>query len=83
MSGPKYLGHLNINVRDVEISHEWYSDLLGLHTYDFIPGRAAFLIGERGAFSRDRADPGGRGRAGASAGTGGIRALRMAGRNLG
>ena len=43
MSGPKYLGHLNINVRNVEISHEWYTDLLGLHTYDFIPGRAAFL----------------------------------------
>ena len=40
---PKYLGHVNIFVRDVERSQKWYSDLLGLHTYDFKPGRAAFM----------------------------------------
>jgi catechol-2,3-dioxygenase len=40
---PKYLGHVNIYVRNVERSHQWYTDVLGLHTYDFIPGRAAFL----------------------------------------
>ena len=40
---PQYLGHVNINVRDVEASHKWYEDVLGLHTYDFVPGRAAFM----------------------------------------
>ena len=40
---PKFLGHVNIFVRNVERSREWYADLLGLHTYDYIPGRAAFL----------------------------------------
>ena len=40
---PKYLGHVNIFVRNVERSHQWYADVLGLHTYDYIPGRAAFL----------------------------------------
>ena len=40
---PKYLGHVNIYVRNAERSRQWYVDLLGLHTYDFIPGRAAFL----------------------------------------
>ena len=40
---PKYLGHVNVYVRNVERSHEWYTDVLGLHVYDYIPGRAAFL----------------------------------------
>ena len=40
---PKYLGHVNIYVRNAERSHTWYEDVLGLHTYDFIPGRAAFM----------------------------------------
>jgi catechol 2,3-dioxygenase len=40
---PKYLGHVNIYVRNVERSHQWYTDVLGLHTYDYMPGRAAFL----------------------------------------
>ncbi|MFQ6027000.1 MAG: VOC family protein [Dehalococcoidia bacterium] len=40
---PKYLGHVNIYVRNVERSRQWYEDLLGLHTYDFMPGRAAFM----------------------------------------
>jgi len=38
---PKYLAHVNIYVRDVERSHEWYADLLGLHTYDYRPGRSS------------------------------------------
>ncbi|MSO77208.1 MAG: hypothetical protein EXQ87_09920 [Alphaproteobacteria bacterium] len=40
---PKYLGHVNIYVRDVERSHRWYQDVLGLHTYHYRPGRAAFM----------------------------------------
>ncbi len=40
---PKHLGHVNIFVRNVEQSQKWYTDLLGLHTYDLMPGRAAFL----------------------------------------
>lgn len=40
---PQYLGHVNIFVRNAERSREWYADVLGLHTYDFIPGRAAFM----------------------------------------
>ena len=40
---PKYLGHVNIYVRNAERSQKWYEDILGLHTYDFVPGRAAFM----------------------------------------
>ena len=40
---PKYLGHVNVYVRNVERSHQWYEEVLGLHTYDYIPGRAAFM----------------------------------------
>jgi catechol 2,3-dioxygenase len=40
---PKYLGHVNVYVRNVECSQKWYTELLGLHTYDYMPGRAAFL----------------------------------------
>ncbi len=40
---PKGLGHVNIYVRNAERSREWYEKLLGLHTYDFQPGRAAFM----------------------------------------
>ncbi len=40
---PKCLGHVNIYVRNAERSRQWYEDLLGLHTYDFTPGRAAFM----------------------------------------
>jgi len=29
---PKYLGHVNLYVRDAERSKKWYEDLLGLHT---------------------------------------------------
>jgi len=40
---PSHLGHVNIYVRNAEISQKWYEDILGLHTYDFVPGRAAFM----------------------------------------
>jgi len=40
---PNHLGHVNIYVRNAELSQKWYEDILGLHTYDFVPGRAAFM----------------------------------------
>ena len=40
---PKYLGHVNLFVRNAERSRAWYEETLGLHTYDFRPGRAAFM----------------------------------------
>ena len=43
---PKHLGHVNISVRDVERSQRWYADVLGLHTYDVRPGRAAFMAAD-------------------------------------
>jgi catechol 2,3-dioxygenase len=43
---PKYLGHVNIFVRNAARSRQWYADVLGLHTYDFIPGRAAFMAAD-------------------------------------
>lgn len=44
---PKYLGHVNVNVRNAERSRKWYEEVLGLHTYDFVPGRAAFMAANR------------------------------------
>lgn len=44
---PKYLGHVNIFVRNVERSHRWYTDVLGLHTYGLRPGQVAFLCADR------------------------------------
>lgn len=43
---PKGLGHVNIYVRNAERSRAWYEDLLGLHTYDFTPGVAAFMTAD-------------------------------------
>jgi catechol 2,3-dioxygenase len=40
---PTHLGHVNIYVRNVERSHQWYTEVLGLHTYHYRPGFAAFL----------------------------------------
>jgi catechol 2,3-dioxygenase len=40
---PKYLGQVNIYVRNAGRSQKWYEDILGLHTYDLMPGRAAFM----------------------------------------
>ena len=40
---PMYLQHVNIYVRDAERSKQWYEDLLGLHTYEYRPGWAAFM----------------------------------------
>ncbi len=44
---PLYLGHVNVYVRDVERAKAWYEDLLGLHVYEYSPGRAAFLSADR------------------------------------
>ena len=44
---PTHLGHVNIYVRNAEEAHQWYEDILGLHTYDFVPGRAAFMSANR------------------------------------
>ena len=44
---PKTLGHVNIYVRNAERSQKWYEDVLGLHTYDFTPGRAAFMSADK------------------------------------
>jgi catechol-2,3-dioxygenase len=38
-----HLGHVNILVRDAAAARDWYTDLLAMHTYHFVPGRAAFL----------------------------------------
>lgn len=43
---PKYLGHVNIFVRNAERSQRWYADVLGLHTYGFRPGWAAFMAAD-------------------------------------
>ena len=40
---PKYLGHVNLYVRDADASRRWYEEVLGLHTYDHRPGNAAFM----------------------------------------
>ena len=40
---PGHLGHVNIYVRDADVSKKWYEEMLGLHTYDYVPGRAAFM----------------------------------------
>ena len=45
---PRNLGHVNIFVRNAERSRDWYADLLGLHTYGFFPGRAAFMSADLG-----------------------------------
>src|SRR5215813_11299916 len=45
---PKKLGHVNIFVRNAERARAWYEDLLGLHTYGFTPGRAAFMTSDLG-----------------------------------
>ena len=36
-------GHANIHVRNVAAAHAWYTRVLGLHTYQLVPGGAAFL----------------------------------------
>ena len=42
-----HLGHVNLYVRDAAVSHEWYTRVLGMHTYHFVPGRAAFLSADK------------------------------------
>ncbi|CAI7992787.1 Biphenyl-2,3-diol 1,2-dioxygenase 3 [Geodia barretti] len=43
---PRNLGHINLYVRNAEKARDWYEDLLGLHTYGFRPGRAAFMTAD-------------------------------------
>ena len=43
---PIYLGHVNIYVRDAERSQKWYEEVLGLHTYHYRPGAAAFMAAD-------------------------------------
>ena len=38
-------GHVNLYVRNAEQSRDWYARVLGLHTYHYRPGRAAFMSG--------------------------------------
>ena len=40
---PMYLRHVNLYVRNAERSSQWYEDVLGLHTYEYRPGWAAFM----------------------------------------
>lgn len=44
---PMHLGHVNIYVRDAARSKAWYEDVLGLHTYHYREGWAAFLSADR------------------------------------
>lgn len=44
---PMRLQHVNIYVRDADRAQKWYSEVLGLHTYDYRPGRAAFMSADR------------------------------------
>ena len=41
------LGHVNLYVRNAAASREWYTRVLGLHTYHFADGRAAFLAADK------------------------------------
>ena len=43
---PKYLQHANLFVRNSDVSREWYADVLGLHTYDVVPGKISFLTAD-------------------------------------
>ena len=38
-----YLGHVNLYVRDSDVSREWYERVLGLHCYHHRPGVASFM----------------------------------------
>ena len=40
---PKYLGHVNLYVRDAERAEKFYADVLGLYTYERRPGQAVFM----------------------------------------
>jgi catechol 2,3-dioxygenase len=44
---PKHLGHVNIYVRNAARSREWYEQVLGLHTYHFREGWAAFMSADK------------------------------------
>ena len=44
---PKYLGHVNIYVRNADVSEKFYADLLGLHTNERRPGQAVFMSADQ------------------------------------
>ncbi len=44
---PKYLGHVNIYVRNADVSEKFYSDLLGLHINERRPGQAVFMSADQ------------------------------------
>jgi len=43
MLTPRRLGHVGINVRDLEKSKKFYCEVVGLKISDQLPGRAAFM----------------------------------------
>ncbi len=43
MVKPRQLGHLVLRVRDIDISEQWYSDVLGLKTTNKRPGQMVFM----------------------------------------
>ena len=43
MVKPRQLGHIVIRVRDLGVSEEWYSRVLGLQTMKRYPGRMTFM----------------------------------------
>ena len=45
---PKYLGHVNLYVRDAERSEKFYADVLGLRTNESRPGKAVFMSANLG-----------------------------------
>ena len=69
---PKGLGHVNIFVRNAEKAREWYEDLLGLHTYGFTPGSAAFMSADLGNSHEVALTEVGENAAGPMAGQGGL-----------
>jgi len=42
-----HLGHINLYVRNAERSKQFYEDVLGLHTYHYRPGWAAFMSADK------------------------------------
>ena len=43
MVKPRQLGHIVIQVRDLDVSERWYSEVLGLKTMKKYPGRMTFM----------------------------------------
>ena len=41
------LGHINLFVRDADVSRAWYKKILNLHEYHYAPGRAVFFSADK------------------------------------